>query len=106
MLYVGCAGQISLFVFGAIAQMSPLLPGQSLPLSLGHTSAAQDHRTELIHQAILLVGVIDCQVILQLPGEFALASLVAVEAEAHQRGNRLAAGVDSVGVSFDLVCEA
>jgi len=94
-------------LFGAIAQMSPPLSGQPLPLNLGHASAAQDQGTELIHQAILLIGIVVCQIVLQFLEEFAFASLVAVETKSHQRGDRLAhAGVDSAGVALDLVSEA
>jgi hypothetical protein len=58
-------------------------------LNLGHALAAQDHCAALIHQTVLLFGVVVCQVVLQPLEELALASFVAIETEAHQRGVRL-----------------
>lgn len=86
--------------------MSPLLSGKPLPLYLWHASAAEYQSAELIDHSILLPKVIIGKILLQSLEEFSLSTLLALKAEAYQRGDRFThTGIDGLSVVFYLMGE-
>ena len=70
----------NLSLSGTIPQVSPFLRWQMLPLDAGHLSAAEDQCAKLVHQAILLLGIVLGEILLQPLEELALAVLLALQA--------------------------
>src|ERR1019366_3386337 len=87
----------------AVSEVSPLPPWKPLPLDFRHSSTAQDQSAELIHHSVLLPRIVLSKVLLQPLEELTFTIRLAFQANANERGNRLAhAGVNCLGVSFHL----
>jgi hypothetical protein len=97
----------NLSLFRAFTQMGPLLPWQPLPLNLGHVSTAEYQGSEFIDQSVLGIRIVVSKIRLQSSEEIPLAILMAFQADANQRGDRLAhACVHSLGVPRHLIGDA
>src|ERR1700728_1294047 len=75
-------------------------------MNLGHASTAEYQCAEFIDHSILLVGVVVGKILPQSFEEFPLAILLALQAEADQRGDRLAyTHVNRLGIPLHLIGE-
>jgi hypothetical protein len=84
--------------------MGPLLSRQPLPLNLGRASTPEYQCSEFIDQSILLIRIVIGKILLQSSKEIPLAILLAIQAEANERGDCLAhARIDRLGVPRHLI---
>ena len=69
-------------------------------------STAEYQRAEFLHQSILLIRVVVGKILLQFLEEFLFAVFLAFQAEADERGDRLAhTGVNRLGEPLHFVSE-
>ena len=87
--------------------MSEFLSRQPLPLNLRHRLAAEDQRSELVHEPVFLRGVIIGKIAAQFLEKFTFPRFVAVQTEPHERCDGLAhAGVGHLRVARYFLCDA
>ena len=75
-------------LFCVFTQMRPPFSWQPLPF--GHASTSQDQRPKFIDHSILLIRIVIRKVLLQSAEEIPLAILLALQADANERGDCLA----------------
>ena len=70
-----------------MTEMGPLLSGETLPLDFGHASAAQDQSAKLVHQSVVIAGIVIAKILLQSFEEVAFAILLTFETESYERSD-------------------